>query len=121
MNNSAQIRLAQRASQNKSLVARLVAIHLESERQSWDEAAEALGISSDQLARLSLCNRPRDTKFMEDIAQIAGYVKVNRNTLVHFIRHTEALEQMQTSDQNQWLMAARDNDSEIDDDSGDKS
>ncbi len=108
MNTSALIELAQSAKRNTTLLAYLVAAHMETERQTWEQVAAYLGITPDQLAVLSLCNRPRKEWFFDDTARIADYVGIEAAKLNDFVRRTQVIDTMQRGAKNQWLMAARD-------------
>lgn len=108
MNESILIKLAQKASKDNSLIAWLVEIYRKSENKSWEQTSQDLGITSVQLARLSLCTRPRETNFAADILQTASYVGIDRGKLIRFVRHTEAIEVMKSNRNSQWLLAARD-------------
>ena len=87
---SMTLKIAQRASQDKSLIASLIDTFGERENLSWDEIANQLWIDDHILAKLALCRRPRPAQFSDDIAQISNYAGIDHKHLSRFIRDAEA-------------------------------
>jgi len=83
------LKLAHRASQDKSLIAFLIDSYCEKEKLGWDEIATQLWIDDYKLAKLALCRRPRPAQFSEDIAQISNYIGIQPEHLSRFLRNAE--------------------------------
>jgi hypothetical protein len=61
------------------------------ENKSPEELATQLGCSLETLAWLSLCRRPDEERFAEDLSVIAERFNVDPNGLAEIIRHVESL------------------------------
>jgi hypothetical protein len=79
------IDIAERASQDQTLLAAYIQRYGEQEGIGWDEIAGQLGIDSIVLARIALCRRPRPSHFLEDTRRIAGYTSLDLNVLLKFL------------------------------------
>ena len=81
--------LAKRAAADDFFMAHLVDQQAKREGISWEQLAISLKIEPAQLAKLALCQQPRETFFRQDVAQIAGYSGINRTMLLHFLDSTK--------------------------------
>jgi hypothetical protein len=77
------------------------------------DLAKILGTTSDDLARLSLCLRPRADCFAEDVEHISATFNVDAGRLAQVVRFVESMEAMASPDTSAvsaeagLLMAAR--------------
>jgi hypothetical protein len=77
------------------------------------DLAQILGITSHDLARLSLCLRPRADCFAEDVEHISATFNLDAGRLAQIVRFVESVEAMADSDtstvsaESGLLMAAR--------------
>jgi hypothetical protein len=85
MQNQSLLQLAKRSATDATFMAHLIEQQAAREQVSWEQMAELLNISQTQLAKLALCNIPRDEYFTQDLGQITGYCGVNRIVLLHFM------------------------------------
>lgn len=61
------------------------------ENKTPEELARQLGCSLETLAWLTLCRRPDEDRFAEDLSLIAERFNVDPNGLAEVIRHVESL------------------------------
>jgi len=115
MEYNALLKMAKYSSKSDKLIAYLIEFHTTRNSISWDDVAGELQITLDQLARLALCNRPRSEQRVGDLKKISKYVDIDINKLGTFITNIESSISFQSSDQNQFLMAARDQDNSSED------
>lgn len=91
--------------------------------QAWrrafpdEEPAAALGCAPRVISELSLCLRPREERWLADAMEIAGFVGLDLDRLVSFLRAAEAVEGMGDAHPADdavegRLLAARDRDEE---------
>jgi len=106
--------MARMASKNTNLIASLIYIYSVSENVDWSQVASMNNMTTDQLARLALCRRPRDENRLEDIRETANYVGVEVNLLGRFIIRMENMVELQSISDDHLLMAARDRDKDED-------
>ncbi|WP_018262872.1 hypothetical protein [Methylobacterium sp. WSM2598] len=59
-----------------------------------EDPAVALGCAPRAVTDLSLCLRPREERWFDDAAEIAGFVGIDLDHLVCFLRAAEAIEGM---------------------------
>ncbi|WP_420645477.1 FecR family protein [Candidatus Leptofilum sp.] len=85
MENQPLIQLAKRSATNPTFMASLIKQQANREQVRWEQMAELLDISDEQLAKLALCKLPRDDYFRQDLRHISGYSGVNRVVLMHFM------------------------------------
>lgn len=85
MQNQPLLQLAKRSAADASFMAHLIEKQATREKVSWEQLAALLDISTAQLSKLALCQRPRDEAYTQDIAQIAGYSGINRVILMHLL------------------------------------
>lgn len=83
--NQSLLQLAKRAAADERLIAFLVEKQAKRENVGWVQLAAILDIEPVQLARLALCQQPRELFFTQDVAQIVGYSGINRVVLLHFM------------------------------------
>ncbi|GAB4478951.1 MAG: hypothetical protein Kow00124_24020 [Anaerolineae bacterium] len=83
-------RMAEQAATDPDLMASLIAQIRQAERLDADQAAARLGISRGQLDRLALCRRPGGAHFDEEVAQIAAYVGMPRESLAGLLAAARA-------------------------------
>jgi hypothetical protein len=108
---SALVRAAQRAEVTQ---AGLVAGLLPRWRAAFPDSdpAAALGATTDILARVALCRRPRAGCWLVDANAIADASGANRDLVIRFLRTAEALETLANDDAalvpGVTLLAARD-------------
>jgi hypothetical protein len=57
-----------------------------------EDPAAALGCDPRGVSELSLCLRPREERWLDDATEIAGFVGVDLDRLVSFLRAAEAVE-----------------------------
>ncbi|HRQ41202.1 MAG TPA: FecR family protein [Chloroflexota bacterium] len=80
------LKMAQRASDDNSLMASVIQAHARQQELTWSQVAAELTLDEDQLARLALCRRPNGQATAEEIRQIAAYVDMSSTELAAFIR-----------------------------------
>lgn len=83
--NDPMLELAQQSATNATFMAHVIDQQARRENKGWAELATDLEITLAQLARLALCQKPRETFFAQDVAQIAGYSGINRIVLLHLL------------------------------------
>jgi hypothetical protein len=83
------IKMAQAAATEEGLFASYIQRYALKKSLSWDEVADCLQISGDQLARLALCGRPQPSVFTGGIMQVADYVGMERSALKAFVVEVE--------------------------------
>ncbi|MBX3058208.1 MAG: FecR domain-containing protein [Anaerolineae bacterium] len=84
--NTLLLKMAQRASDDHSLMASVIQTHARQHQLTWPQVAAELTIEEEQLARLALCRRPNGQATAEEIRQIAAYVDMSSTELAAFIR-----------------------------------
>ncbi len=80
------LKMAQRASDDHSLMASVIQTHARQHQLTWPQVAAELTLEEEQLARLALCRRPNGQATAEEIRQIAAYVDMSSTDLAAFIR-----------------------------------
>ncbi|GIK55106.1 MAG: hypothetical protein BroJett015_07690 [Chloroflexota bacterium] len=80
------LKMAQRASDDHSLMASVIQTHARQHQLTWPQVAAELTLEEEQLARLALCRRPNGQATAEEIRQIAAYVDMSSTDLATFIR-----------------------------------
>lgn len=83
--NDPMLELAQQSATNATFMAHVIDQQARRENKGWAELATDLELTLAQLARLALCQKPRETFFAQDVAQIAGYSGINRIVLLHLL------------------------------------
>ena len=83
------IKMAQAAAEDEALFASYIQQYALKKSLAWDEVADCLQISRDQLARLALCRRPQPALFTGGIMQVADYVGMERSSLKAFVVEVE--------------------------------
>lgn len=86
------IKMAQAAAEEEELFASYIQRYALKKSLSWDEVANCLQISGDQLARLALCRRPQPSVLTSGVMQVADYVGMERSALKAFVVEVEARE-----------------------------
>jgi len=112
MSNDRLISMAKRAAKNPTLIAYLIDKLVTSESSSWKAVSRSQEISIEKLAKLALCKRPRKNYWIADMTEIAEYLALDVNVIATFITEIENLDDLQSSTDDQLLMAARDRDDE---------
>ncbi|MCL4263824.1 MAG: FecR domain-containing protein [Anaerolineae bacterium] len=79
------LKMAQRASEDNSLMASLIQAHARQRKLTWAQVAAELTVDEEQLARLALCRRPNSQAAAEEIRQMAAYVDMSSTELATFI------------------------------------
>ena len=112
-------RLALLARERPGLLARPLMLYKEQEGLDDRQLAGLLGCDTEAIARLALCQRPRQAPhFAEDVERIARYIHADMLQLARLIRAAESREALGTrqgSDGPPTLLAARDRVDEDDD------
>lgn len=85
MMNEPLFELAKRTAADASFMAHVIDQQAIREHKGWTELAAELEITPAQLVKLALCQKPRDSFFAQDVAQIAGYSGINRVVLLHLL------------------------------------
>ncbi|MCA9954371.1 MAG: FecR domain-containing protein [Anaerolineales bacterium] len=85
MMNDPMLELARRSAADASFMAHVIDQQAVRENKGWAELAADLEITPAQLARLALCQKPRESYFAQDVAQITGYSGINRVVLLHLL------------------------------------
>ena len=116
MTKNALLDMAKHASKSQKLIASLIEIYTSEKQVTWDQVASELEISSNQLAKLALCNRPSENQRVQDLKKVADYVGMELNSLGTFITRIENSVTFQSRSQSDFLMAARDRNEDIEDD-----
>lgn len=80
------LKMAQRASDDSSLMASLIQVHARQHELTWSQVAAELTLDEEQLARLALCRRPNGQSTSDEIQQMAAYVDMSSTELTTFIR-----------------------------------
>ena len=81
--------MAQRASQNPSLIAFAIEAYVKQSETEWGQLARQWRLRPGQLAKLALCNRPRSSQFEQDADQIAAYAGTRSRTVRQFLQAIE--------------------------------
>jgi hypothetical protein len=87
--------LTRRVEPDPLFLASALADYARSEHLSESELAAALGCTTDTLARLRLCLRPRADQFEDDIDEIAERFQIDDVVLAEAVRHSDALQSIQ--------------------------
>lgn len=83
--NDPMLELARRSAADASFMAHVIDQQALREHKGWAELATDLEITPAQLAKLALCQKPRESYFAQDVAQITGYSGINRVVLLHLL------------------------------------
>lgn len=59
-----------------------------------EDLTASLGCARRTVFELSLCLRPREERWLDDVAEIAGFVGIDLDRLVSFLRAAEVVEGM---------------------------
>lgn len=89
MMNHLMIKMAQRASRDKTLFAALIEASSQRHNKTWEQIAQELNLEMEQLVKLALCKRPRPLMLAQDVMQIVTYVGINKTTLSQFMQQAE--------------------------------
>ncbi len=90
--SSLLIKMAQAATEDKTLFAPYIQQYASQKSLSWEEVAEHFQIESEQLAKLALCSRPQSTMLSGGILEVADYVGMERSQLKAFVIEVEGRE-----------------------------
>lgn len=83
--NEPLFELAKRTATDASFMAHIIDQQAIREHKGWTELTADLEITPAQLVKLALCQKPRESFFAQDVAQIVGYSGINRVVLLHLL------------------------------------
>jgi hypothetical protein len=83
----------------------------QSEDLSWDDVAQELGISNEELVLVCLCRTPRADHFQEDIGVVCRRTGAREDQLARIVRQEQAMARWRAntpSTSTGWFLAASD-------------
>lgn len=106
-------RLAQRCEAHDWALGAVFGRYCDVEHQGRESLASHFGCSLETLRWMSVCRRPRNDHFADDVRAVAERFKVSATKLAAIVRRVEAVEALRRPgsadvDDEQMLLAARD-------------
>jgi len=91
----------------------LVRRFADSENKGWNDLAQELELSVENVVLLCLCRTPRPERFQEDLRVICARTGANQDVVARLIRQEQAIVRWQNKSPGTtagWLLAASDSD-----------